>query len=493
MALREEDVRVDHATEGALARRANCGDAAAFDELYRRHVDAAWRLAVAVTRNPDDAADVVADAFAKVFTVMRAGRFNPDSPFRGYLLVTTRNTAIDLFRRRKREAVTDSGDVIDLVDPARGPAAWIDADADASLVGAAFVGLPERWRSILWLTEVEGLAPRDAAPIIGLSPNATAQLAVRARRGLRERYARAHLAPADDLVCRRAVDRLAGFSAGTLSEADDAKVRTHLDACCGCRERLAELDDVNSRLRHFALPVPLVLIDRARTAWVSNVERFSAGTDFTAVAERAVAAGSIVAAAAGVVAAAFIGTHPSTPETALARPEARFTVPIDVSVDLATTPRDLAWPEPVVVITGRPDARFPAPDEEITTASLTATVSPGSFDGAPGAATANPVAPATGGKTPLPTPPVTPPIQPPVAPPVETPVPAPPVVEVDDGASVGAPPVAAAVVEPDSGSAAVTVGPVTADVQPAAPAPAKVAEAPATPAPTVPVAPTPLG
>ncbi|MFP5318215.1 MAG: hypothetical protein ACLGI2_07960, partial [Acidimicrobiia bacterium] len=62
--MRKRGQTAEHqATDASLATRAGAGDLAAFAELYRRHVDAAWRVALAVTTNPDDAADAVSDAF----------------------------------------------------------------------------------------------------------------------------------------------------------------------------------------------------------------------------------------------------------------------------------------------------------------------------------------------------------------------------------------------------------------------------------------------
>ena len=50
----------DAVADADLVIRAAAGGTDAFGELYRRHVDAAWRVAHAVTGNPEDAADAVA-------------------------------------------------------------------------------------------------------------------------------------------------------------------------------------------------------------------------------------------------------------------------------------------------------------------------------------------------------------------------------------------------------------------------------------------------
>ncbi|HEX5265617.1 MAG TPA: sigma-70 family RNA polymerase sigma factor, partial [Acidimicrobiales bacterium] len=154
--------------DAELARGAADGDNHAFDELYRRHADAAWRVAYAVTGNREDAADAVAEAFTRMLAALNAGRLEDLDRFRPYLLATTRNAAIDVLRRTGRVHPTDT----ELADPAAaglGPSERLLDGLDTALVASAFRSLPERWRSVLWLTEVEGMAPGEAAGLLGLS------------------------------------------------------------------------------------------------------------------------------------------------------------------------------------------------------------------------------------------------------------------------------------------------------------------------------------
>lgn len=315
----------DHelASEQTLVTRAEAGDERAFDELYRRHAPNAWRLSLAVTRNPHDAADVMAESFAKIFTAIRAGRFSSDAPFRPYLLTTARNTAIDLHRSRRRETTGDDPDTGDTVVDLRtgaDPLASLEAGEDARLIASAFTRLPERWRSVLWLSAVEGLKPKDIAPIVGLSPNATSQLAVRARQGLREQYLQAHVARSKDRNCSRAVSRLGAYVAGTLGPSDTEKVERHLGLCETCTDRHRQLTDVGSHLRLFALPLPLLLVDQVRATWAAAVVTSpdGSGTGLSATAEKVIAGVSAAAAAVGVFGAALLGTPSSTPDESAA-------------------------------------------------------------------------------------------------------------------------------------------------------------------------------
>jgi RNA polymerase sigma factor (sigma-70 family) len=245
-------------TDAVLVDRVIAGFDDAFDELYRRHANSAWRLAQAVTNNSHDAADAVSEAFARVLQAVRAGRLEDGGAFRSYLLTATRNAALDTIRRRSTTKPTEN-DELEAVDGRATPAEKITGHEDALLVAEAFRNLPERWRSVLWLTEVEGVATKDAADQLGLTPNGTAQLAVRARAGLRERYLQAHVRNHARPACKFTVEHLGAYVAGAISPRDLAKVDQHLAGCADCRARKEELEDLGTTLRRIALPIPLVL------------------------------------------------------------------------------------------------------------------------------------------------------------------------------------------------------------------------------------------
>ena len=248
------EVEPDH----VLAQRAGEGDSRAFEELYRRHAPAAWRVAYAVAGNPDDAADAVSDAFTRVFQALPAGRLTQNEQFRPYLLAATRNAALDGLRRQGRTQPTATVEEFDR--PSGDTASELAVNAvDSSLVAVAFRSLPERWRSVLWLTEVEGIPAREAAPMLGISANGLAQLAVRARAGLRQRFLQAHLRKPVLRSCQFPVEKLGAYVAGGLSPRDTAKVDQHLAGCTDCRQQVEELEDLGSLLRRVIVPVPLAL------------------------------------------------------------------------------------------------------------------------------------------------------------------------------------------------------------------------------------------
>ncbi|HET9771500.1 MAG TPA: sigma-70 family RNA polymerase sigma factor [Acidimicrobiia bacterium] len=242
-------------SEDELLDRAREGDRSAFGTLYLRHRDAARKVAGMCASSAADAEDAVAEGFARVFAALprMAGR---QIAFRPYLLTCVRNAATDRLRRERR---------IDLREQMPETAGSAQADdmallgLERNLVGEALQALPARWRTVLWLTEVEGLSPAEVSRRIGIKPNAVAALAYRARKGLREAYLQAHLKAEASEECRATVGRLGNYVRGDLTEKERLAVQAHLDSCAKCRCRRDELTDVNATLRNAFLPVPLLM------------------------------------------------------------------------------------------------------------------------------------------------------------------------------------------------------------------------------------------
>ncbi len=333
MAKRRVDL-ADAPTDADLTLLAAKGDTSAFEELYRRHAEAAWRVGYAVTGNPHDASDAVSEAFARVFAALPSGRFPSEAPFRPYLLTSTRNAAIDGIRRSGRLMPSDLED-LNLEATAASPPDAVEGALDSSLVATAFLSLPERWRSVLWLTEVEGLQPREIAGMLGVSANGAAQLAVRARNGLREQFLQAHMRTPVPKDCKFTVDHLGAYVGGALAARDVAKADQHLAGCDACRARLSELEDIGSTLRKIALPLPFGLGALAAARWKLTASAVGHGWRTAAGSARGGRALSVAAGltlALGIIGAAVV-QEPSSTELATPGRDA---------------PRQVARPTPVV-------------------------------------------------------------------------------------------------------------------------------------------------
>jgi len=203
---------------------AGAGAGRSYGELYVEYAPAARGLALSMVP-PDVADDVVAEAFARVLAAIRAGG-GPDHAFRPYLLAAVRNLANDWIAARRR--VTVIGDLDEEADDRSalltsgfsGDAETeAEARAEARLIIRAFSRLPERWRTVLWQLEVEGKAPAEVAPVLGLSGNGVSALAMRAREGLRQAYLQEHIGTNIPASCRACAEDLGAGARGRLSRA----------------------------------------------------------------------------------------------------------------------------------------------------------------------------------------------------------------------------------------------------------------------------------
>ena len=238
--------------DGVLIAAVRAGNADAFGQLYQRHVCAARRLARALMPAQADADDLVAEAFTRVLATLRHGK-GPAQAFRAYVLTTLRRACYDRSRRDRRLQFTGDLTPYERVEPL---VDTLVVEVERAYAARAFAKLPERWRLVLWHTEVEGATPAQLATLLGLSPGGVAALAYRAREGLRELYLQEHVPEPRDPTCHWAAGRLAASVRGGLRPRDRARVDGHLATCPSCRVRRGELAEVNWGLRRRHNPVP---------------------------------------------------------------------------------------------------------------------------------------------------------------------------------------------------------------------------------------------
>ncbi|ANN21364.1 RNA polymerase subunit sigma [Amycolatopsis orientalis] len=241
--------------EQALLQRLREGEDAAFGELFELHAAAVRRLARSLASDRSEAEDITAETFFRVLQALRRGA-GPRDYVRAYLLTVARRVSWEWHGARRDVPVSD-----DELSFRAGAGADTNArTAEHSLITTAFTSLPERWRSVLWQTEVEGEQPSMVAPHFGLSANATAALARRARQGLRAAYLQAHLSVnRGPDSCRAVVEKLGGFTAGSVTGAEASRIKAHLIGCQSCRATHDELRDVCSSLRAHAGVVALLV------------------------------------------------------------------------------------------------------------------------------------------------------------------------------------------------------------------------------------------
>jgi RNA polymerase sigma-70 factor (ECF subfamily) len=141
------------------------------------HLDRLYRAALALSRSPDRAEDLVQDTYVRVLSRPRYLRNDDDL---GYLLRVLRNTFVSQHRRDRRRPGLAMADELDRIeDPtAREP----HAVAEAHLVHEAIATLPDDFRDALIAVDVVGLPYRDAARALRVKEATLTTRLFRARR-----------------------------------------------------------------------------------------------------------------------------------------------------------------------------------------------------------------------------------------------------------------------------------------------------------------------
>jgi len=173
------------------------GNPDAFGQLFQRHRDRLWAVALRTLGDPEDAADALQDAMISAFR--RAGSFRGDSAVTTWLHRIVVNAALDRMRRRSSRPTAGTGDeeVLDSLAASQGPLSDPAGATDTQLdVMAALRRLVPEQQAALVLVDMLGYSVADAAQVLGVSEGTVKSRAARGRARLLPRLA--HLRPDAD-------------------------------------------------------------------------------------------------------------------------------------------------------------------------------------------------------------------------------------------------------------------------------------------------------
>jgi RNA polymerase sigma-70 factor (ECF subfamily) len=166
---------------------------ARFERLALPHLDAAYNLARWLTRNDQDAADVVQEAYLRALRYFDSFDGEAGSA-RVWLLAIVRNTCFSWMRQNRRpelvamdeETAAGSADALYEVDTRRNdPEARLLAAADAAMLDRAIEALPLAFREVIVMRELEDLSYKQIASITGIAMGTVMSRLARGRQLLR--------------------------------------------------------------------------------------------------------------------------------------------------------------------------------------------------------------------------------------------------------------------------------------------------------------------
>lgn len=189
MGTMEAPVTPGTETEGAetdLINGVRDGDSSAMAVLYEQHRGPGLKVARSLMSHPEDAEDVLQEAFAKAVSAIRNGH-GPRENFAPYLSTCVRSATDSWWKKGSKERLVPTEELHPVVvnDP---ELETVLSVFEHEHVAAAMRTLPERWRTVLWHAEVMGSPPRDIAPLLGIEASAVSSLLIRARKDRRAAY-----------------------------------------------------------------------------------------------------------------------------------------------------------------------------------------------------------------------------------------------------------------------------------------------------------------
>lgn len=178
--------------EKLLVSKAKAGDVAAFEQLIEAYQKKVYNLALRMTGNQEDAADLAQEAFIRVFRSISG--FKEQSSFSTWIYRITTNVCLDEIRKRKNRKVIsidedihmDDGEMKRQIvsdDPL--PDKMAERAELRNIVNDAINSLPEDQKVVITLRDLNGLSYEEIAQVLGIPGGTVKSRINRARQALR--------------------------------------------------------------------------------------------------------------------------------------------------------------------------------------------------------------------------------------------------------------------------------------------------------------------
>ena len=176
--------------EQALIRRSQKGDGEAFGQIIERYKSKLFNLAYGMIGDRSEADDLAQEVFIKAYYALPKFQFR--SEFGTWLYRIAVNHVRDYLRKNKHRLDELSIHALGETIPGAAGTTYEDKQLEErrrTLVQAALRRLPDKYRTILALRDMQGMPYEEIAHILSLSPGTVDSRLHRARRKLREKLA----------------------------------------------------------------------------------------------------------------------------------------------------------------------------------------------------------------------------------------------------------------------------------------------------------------
>jgi len=276
------------ASDATLVARIRNGETAVWAEVFDRHRESVWAVAISVTRRSADAEDAVQNTF--LGAVERIDQLRDPERLRAWLCSIARSRAIDTVRGRRETPASSQMDWLEPVADEPDPDTGLRRTEVVGFVVDALDGLDERDRTVLELAERQQMTGDELAEALDVRRDHAYTLLHNARDRFERSVASLVVSRGGRDDCTE-LQRLLGDWSGTLDPTIRKRVARHIDDCDTCeatKRRMVRPHALLAALPVLALPQLL----RQPQAAAAIVERATALAGTTPVAAGAGAAGT---------------------------------------------------------------------------------------------------------------------------------------------------------------------------------------------------------
>jgi RNA polymerase sigma-70 factor, ECF subfamily len=178
-------------SSGTWCKAMNTGPS--FETLARPWMDAAYNLAFWILRNREDAEDAVQEGYLRAYRAFSGFR---GEAMRPWLLAIVRNAALRIGQRRRRASAMFAADSIDMryladltvsiASPEPAADQKLVVSEEIEQLYAAIADLPDAYREIVVLRDLEGLSYQEIAAVIGVPAGTVMSRLARGRAALKK-------------------------------------------------------------------------------------------------------------------------------------------------------------------------------------------------------------------------------------------------------------------------------------------------------------------